>query len=140
MYRPRKHRKLYSKRKRAENYDSDCIFCRLPDEQIIKSTNKFLVTRNIFPYSIWDHYPVGEHWMIIPKRHIEGITELDKAESDELMKLFQEYEALGFNIFTRTPGNSMKTVAHQHTHLIKPTGKEQKFLIYIRKPHIHFHR
>ena len=44
----------------------------------------------------------------------------------------------GYGIFARHDGNEAKTVAHQHTHLIKTVGKPITHLLYVRKPHILF--
>ena len=140
MYRSRHYRRDYEKQMKKNKSDTDCIFCHPKTANITENSQYFYVIENIFPYSIWDFYRLKKHLMLVPKRHVAGLSDLDEAEAKAGMKLLQKYEQAGFNIYARHPKSPVKTIVHQHTHLIKPTGKEQKFLLYLKKPHIHWHR
>lgn len=139
MYRPPKARKEYDKLQKDKNYTEKCVFCSSNRHKILKENQHFYVTENIFPYTIWDHFGVAEHLLLVPKRHVEGVAELTDSESKSYMKLLREYEKQDYNYFARAPVNEKKTVAHQHTHLIKVDKREKNFLIYVKRPHIHWH-
>jgi diadenosine tetraphosphate (Ap4A) HIT family hydrolase len=74
--------------------------------------------------------------MIVPLKHTNTLSDLTADESIEFVGLLASYESKGFNVYARAPHSTMKTVEHQHTHLIKPSTKKTKLLLYIRKPYI----
>lgn len=117
---------------------SDCVFCQIDkfDSQFIKGTKHFKVVNNTFPYSIWDGELVADHLMIVPKVHTDKLGNLTKNSAIEFVKLIEEFEDKGFNLYARAPSSSIKSVVHQHTHMIKPLGRRRKFLIFSRKPYI----
>lgn len=116
----------------------NCEFCQLDSSytQFIKETKSFIVIQNLFPYSSWDFTRTEDHIMIIPKRHIDRLADLKSPEMVEFMDLIGSYESIGYNIYARAPQSGNKTVAHQHTHLIKPVGRMHKFMFYLEKPYI----
>ena len=117
-----------------------CEFCNIANtpNQVVASTDSFYVIKNLFPYSLWDNQSVADHLMIIPKRHVDSLAAFSPQEASEFLKLLSEYESQGYNVYARAPGSKIKTVVHQHTHLIKPKGKMRKFIIFARKPYIRF--
>lgn len=115
---------------------SNCIFCKLHrgDKQFVDSTKSFKIIRNIFSYSLWDNQNVAEHLMVVPKKHIDSLDELSQPQAKEFINLISRYEKKGYNIYARTPGSIIKTIPHQHTHLIKNKGKKKNFLFFLRRP------
>lgn len=104
-----------------------CQFCAITpgDEQFVSQTEHFKVIRNRFPYAVWDTRPVIEHLMIIPKQHIETLADLTAPESKEFVDQISAYEAAEYNIYARAPRSQMRSVKHQHTHLIKISNTEE---------------
>lgn len=137
--RSRKHKRLYKKYLRSLKPTDECIFCALNmgDTQYISETTHFKVVRNRFPYDLWDTQPVIDHLMLVPKQHTDTLKNLTAEESKEYIEQISEFESLGFNIYARTPGSIMKSVTHQHTHLIKvePTSR-RRIVITTRRPFI----
>lgn len=98
---------------------SVCQFCKLPRKQIAERYKLFLVIRNIFGYEIWDSSKVAEHLMILPKRHITTKSDFTDEEKAEFMDIITDYEGKGYNLYSRGHNSHMKSVLHQHSHLIK---------------------
>ena len=90
----------------------------------------------MFGYDIWDGCGVIEHFMIIPKKHTASLADLSKEEKIDYMNQIAQFEADGYSIYARSPGNKTKSVVHQHTHLIKIDNKPKRWLIFLKKPHI----
>ncbi len=118
-----------------------CVFCDInPDsEQFISETKFFKVIRNIYPYSLWDGQVVYDHLMVVPKKHTDRLSELVDGAKAEFIDVTAPYEAEGYNLYARAPSSIIKTVVHQHTHLIKAAGPRRKFLIHTRKPYLRLH-
>ncbi len=93
------------------------------------------VVCNIFPYDVWDTSTVKDHLMIVPKRHVDSVSHFKRTEQTEFMALLGKYEAKGYSVYARAPTNKMKSVTHQHTHLIK-LGPKVRNLLYIEKPRL----
>jgi diadenosine tetraphosphate (Ap4A) HIT family hydrolase len=139
MYRSRKSTLKYNPDKTRESLqklDKLCPFCSLPSEQIVKRYKDFLVVKNLYGYQFWEFMDVTEHLMIIPKRHIQSIVELSKTEKQELIDIMGEWEDSGYNVYLREKESAMKSVPHQHSHLIKTKNKVAKFALYIRRPYL----
>lgn len=134
--RSRKETKQYAEHRR-EVHMRGCIFCALEpgDEQFLTETNSFKLIRNIFPYSIWDSQRVADHLLVVPKQHTDTLSDLTPLQAQEFVQLISGYEKQGYNVYARAPGTATKTVTHQHTHLIKPRGKQLRFLVYALRPH-----
>ena len=102
-----------------------CVFCQIPDSIYIKNVTEenesFWILKNEFPYAVYDGGKVVDHLMIVPKKHIEGISNLTEHEQKGLIELLIKYELLGYSFMARCPNDNGKTIAHQHTHLIKTT-------------------
>ena len=99
---------------------TDCLFCTIPADRIIKE--------NDLAFAMRDGFPVTEyHTLIIPKRHAEtyfDMTREEKEACDELMtKLRSEILELdssvtGFNIGMNAGLSAGQTIFHCHIHLI----------------------
>jgi len=116
----------------------DCEFCKFGSgsSQVRETFHYFRLVENIFGYDIWDGLGVSEHLMLVPKRHVTGLHKFTKNESEEYMKLTAHFEELGYSVYSRSTANISKSVAHQHTHLLRLDDKHKKALLFIRKPHL----
>lgn len=116
-----------------------CVFCEIKkgSDQIVKEGKLFRVIINAFPYTLWDSCTVTEHLMIVPKRHIHSISKFTKEEIDEYHRIGASYEKKGYDLYSRGLSSNMKSIPHQHTHLIKTDGVKIKGLLYKEKPLIH---
>ena len=133
MYHYRKTRKVYKSYPRPEV----CVFCT-PDEQcegIIEDAEHHYIVPNRTFYDVWEHRPVKDHLLVVPKRHTDSLAELEDQARLSIMNAIAKYETQGYNVYARAPGNTQKSVHHQHTHLIKVIDKPGKFMMYLRKPY-----
>jgi diadenosine tetraphosphate (Ap4A) HIT family hydrolase len=135
--RSRKEALRYRKDLKTDQYD-DCVFCLIEREQerIIEKADNFYVIKNKYPYSHWDLQKVTDHLMIIPKKHTDTLSDLTSDEAVEYVKLIGSYESQGYSVYSRAPVSVIKSVVHQHTHLIKTIPEESKLLVYAKKPYI----
>lgn len=133
MYHLRKTFKKY----KALSQTSECPFCDVSEQEaIIFQTKHAFILPNKVRYDLWDGLTVAEHLMVIPKRHVTSMAELTKAEAAEIMAVMQKYEADGYNVYARAVGSIMRSVEHQHTHLIKTSStRRARFLLFIRRPY-----
>jgi diadenosine tetraphosphate (Ap4A) HIT family hydrolase len=139
MYRSRKVVKAYRSevgKKLPKAGLHNCPFCDYRKDLLVLDGNRMIIIKNIFPYQYWEFMDVEDHLMVVPKRHVVSLLELNKEERLEAMELYAEYEAKGYNIYGRSDDNKIKTVAHQHTHLIKVSGKTAKAGFFSKKPYI----
>lgn len=114
-----------------------CDFCAYNESsEVVAEHIQFLVIKNMFPYTVWDGMNVLDHLMLIPRRHITSLSELTADESKEYMELLGSYEDAGYSAYSRSHKNNMKTVPHQHTHLLKTGSKQKKLMVFVRKPHV----
>ena len=125
IYRTRK-----SKRKLKQIKDSGCPFCNL-DERIIEETPTMAVIENAVPYDWWDFRQVTQHFMVIPKRHVETIAELNQTERKEYLEIIAKYESEGYSLYLRSAKNQTRSQPHLHTHLIKSGKENNKFILVI---------
>ena len=106
-------------------YDGKCVFCDMPEkqpDQIQETTDTMMIVQNVFPYETWDNFMVADHKMVVPKRHDGSFDDFTTAERDDFFELIRRYEAAHYSVYSRAPTNVSRTVAHLHTHLIKPVG------------------
>lgn len=115
---------------------NQCQFCTfsLEDQHVLHELKAFWIVKNIFPYDIWDNSSVVNHLMLVPKRHIDSIAHFDHYEREEYVEVLAKYEGQGFSIYARAPGNIIKSVVHQHTHLIKIDNSIKKFMLFSSRP------
>jgi diadenosine tetraphosphate (Ap4A) HIT family hydrolase len=133
-------------RKESRSYDKHrkkiaagvCEFCDIKpgDAQFISETDHFKIVYNIFPYSMWDSQKVSDHLLILPKQHTDTLHDLTPQQAQEFVRLISDYESKGYNVYARAPASRVKTVVHQHTHLIKPSGRIRKLVFMVRRPYV----
>lgn len=115
-----------------------CVFCTGHNEKLIEDHQQFKVIRNIFAYSLWDGQKVIDHLMITPKAHIDSVASFTQEMVPEFHKLMSTYESKGYNVYLRAPTSKIKSVTHQHTHLIKTEGAAKQVILHSRKPYLRF--
>lgn len=114
-----------------------CPFCKIDNTvtDILHDGKYFYVIYNAFPYDIWDGQGVTDHLMITPKRHVCSVSEFTGDEAREFQTLLAEYEFQNYSVYFRHKDNIMKSVEHQHTHLMKFNDKKLKINLYISRPY-----
>lgn len=133
----RSTKKLHTQRRGR----AGCPFCREDTlaEAIYKNKNVYVVP-NLTKYDLWELHDVEEHLLVMPRRHVENLAELNKAEKEALMKVFADYEARGYSVYARGVGYVKRSVKHQHTHLIKVSNTEPKRAFFSSKPYFLYKR
>ena len=96
----------------------NCPFCtKLKKDEIIHQTQYWLVLVNLVPY-----FDEKEHFMTIPKRHVEFTYELTEEELKDyrnielFMKKYFENKCDYFSFIRQTKSN--KSVEHMHYHYL----------------------
>jgi len=93
-----------------------CPFCSIPVADIVVQTVNLVCIR--------DRYPVvPNHFLIIPRRHVESIFDFSPSEWAECHMLINRLKTLvsdadGFNIGTNIGEAGGQTVPHAHIHVI----------------------
>lgn len=85
---------------------------------------------------MWEMRTVAEHLLVIPRRHVRSLSELNDTAQLELMATLADYELKGYNIYARGVGSGQRSVAHQHTHLIKTHPHAAHGSLTIKKPYL----
>lgn len=114
----------------------ECPFCKMKERhpQFVRQERYFKVIRNRTPYSLWDEQVVLDHLMIVPIKHTAKVSDLGGEAAEEYVRLLGEYDERGYCMFARALNASVRSVVHQHTHLMKLDGKKRRFLFMVRKP------
>lgn len=97
----------------------NCPFCNLSDVRCVLTTRSFNAVRDSFPVS-------RGHTLLVPKRHVASVFDLDDEESREIWsavaqvrrQLQQEFNPDGFNIGVNDGIAAGQTVPHAHIHII----------------------
>lgn len=115
-----------------------CNFCDLDSQRILGHFATHLVIDNLYPYELFDDMVVSDHILVVPRRHVFGVSEFTDEEREDWATTIAEYEEDGYTIFSRAAQNKAKSVAHQHTHLIKPNMElgAIESLMFNRAPHV----
>ncbi len=123
---------------RRNNKNVGCPFCRFEvnDNQVVHEGKEFWIVKNIFPYDLWENLEVLDHLMIVPKRHVDSLHHFTPTELEEYTMTLAKYDKQGYSTYGRTSKNVAKTIAHQHTHLLKLGDRPAKALFFLRKPYI----
>ena len=96
----------------------NCIFCN-PEREI--------VAENESAIAVFDNFPVSPgHVLVLPRRHVETIWDLDEAEYDRCFRLVREVQPIlairygpdGFNVGTNCGEAAGQSVWHAHIHVI----------------------
>ena len=56
--------------------------------------------------------------MAVPKRHVKNFSEMNQQEAMELLQIISQYEIDGYSMYARAPKDVMRSITHQHTHLL----------------------
>jgi ATP adenylyltransferase len=109
--------------------ENSCIFCDYNKEDILMPELTF--GRNLISgiaYCILDKYPVTKgHTLIIPKRHVEFISELSFLEMEHIFLLAKHRmewiqsemkDITGWNFGVNQGESAGQTISHLHFHLI----------------------
>lgn len=137
--RTRKQTKQYKRhQKYVEPPGDGCVFCKITSKshQFVEQSGSFKVIRNIFPYSLWDNQPVQDHLLVIPAQHTDTLADITPKAAQEFVSLISKYESRGYSLYARPPQSVMKSLTHQHTHLIKLQDRKIRGLLFIHKPYI----
>lgn len=101
----------------------DCIFCKIAKGEIPSSKlyedDKILAFKDLEPQA-------PTHVLIIPKEHIESVSEVDSGNSAVVAKIFETAAKLskelelekGYRIVTNCGEDGQQSVKHLHFHLL----------------------
>ncbi len=130
-----KQEKIYRKHQKRTD-DSICSFCVITEnhDQFVDKAKYFNIIRNRFPYDFWDGQGIIDHLMIVPHRHTNDLSGMKNDEKIEYVDLISAYEKRGYSFFARSPSSITKSIAHQHTHLIKSDRRLKRFVLLLKKP------
>ena len=134
MFHYRKTRKVYTGFPKPEV----CNFCD-PEtlaNAVYETEHAYIVPNRVF-YDVWELRDVADHLLVVPKRHVKSLSQLNTPERAAIMDVISDYEGRDYNIYARSVDSKQRSVAHQHTHLIKTTEAKRKprALIFTRKPY-----
>jgi len=97
----------------------DCPFCSMPANRI--------VLQDALVFAVRDAYPISPgHTLIIPRRHVASVFEVDRNESSAMLALLGRARELldselgpdGYNIGINDGEAAGQTIMHVHIHLI----------------------
>ena len=97
----------------------ECQFCVLPKSRVWFDQGGVVVFRDAYPIS-------PGHTLVIPKKHVKSLFELDEDEREDLFQALSRAKSLlesemkpdGFNIGINEGIAAGQTVFHLHVHLI----------------------
>lgn len=121
---------------RRNNNKDDCPFCSIDSShpQYIDQTKNFKIINNHIPYSLWDGQGVIEHLMVIPRIHIDTLADIPLIAKREYLTLISSYETRGYDVYARAKNSGVRSVAHQHTHLLRLDGKNKRIMFVLKRP------
>lgn len=97
----------------------DCVFCRIPGQQILLENDHFFAIRDIHPVS-------RGHCLIVAKRHCQDWFALSEGEMLALREISQslkawldrEFQPDGVNLGVNCGAAAGQSVFHFHMHVI----------------------
>lgn len=115
--------------------DLDCIFCAQAqgDERIsylpVFEDEFLMVELNIFPYNTG-------HLMVVPKKHVNSMTELEDEERNRLFAMVQKVEELqkevvdpaGIDVGMNIGKAAGESIPHLHVQLVPIYEKDRGFM------------
>ena len=115
--------------------DIDCIFCAQVegDERVSKlevfEDDFLMVELNIFPYNTG-------HLMVVPKRHVNSMTDLSDEERNRLFAMVQKVEELqrevvepaGIDVGMNIGKAAGESIPHLHVQLVPIYEKDRGFM------------
>jgi len=103
---------------------TDCLFCKIRDGEIpgdiVFDTDDMLAFRDVNPQA-------PTHVLIIPKKHISTVNDLDENDEAIMGKLFRTAKLIaaqegvsddGYRLVVNCNENAGQTVFHIHMHLL----------------------
>ncbi|MDT8437205.1 MAG: HIT family protein [Gemmatimonadota bacterium] len=99
--------------------DLDCPFCTLPPERVWLEDEGGVAA--------WDGYPAAQgHTLVLPRRHVECLWDLDRPEQAGLWdlvararaRLEDRYAPDGFTVGVNDGLAAGQTIPHAHIHVI----------------------
>jgi len=99
---------------------NDCLFCK-------ETTVAKRVLEGKRFYVVFDEYPVNPgHLLLIPKRHVPDLFDLDDAEFSELRSMLNKSREMldaklrpdGYNVGANCGSAAGQTIHHAHIHMI----------------------
>lgn len=126
-------RKEYEANKIPE--DIDCIFCAQVDKDDrvsflpVYEDDFLMVELNIFPYNTG-------HLMVVPKKHVNSLTDLEDEERDRLFKMVAKVEELqeevvdpaGIDVGINIGKAAGESIPHLHVQLVPIYEKDRGFM------------
>jgi diadenosine tetraphosphate (Ap4A) HIT family hydrolase len=96
-----------------------CPFCNLEPQQVVLENDVGVALRDILPVS-------KGHTLVVPKRHVVSLFDLDAAEqaavwllaAEVRARLLEELHPAGFNVGVNDSRAAGQTVMHAHIHVI----------------------
>ena len=76
------------------------------------------IIANDFPYVRWLGQKVYSHLMLVPQRHVLGLSNLTPDERLDFMRAVSEYEAAGYTFYLRAQADPTRSVPHLHGHFL----------------------
>ena len=115
--------------------DIDCVFCaQVEDDERVSKLEIFeddflMVELNIFPYNTG-------HIMVIPKRHVNSMTDLSDEERNRLFAMVQKVEELqrnvvepaGIDVGMNIGKAAGESIPHLHVQLVPIYEKDRGFM------------
>jgi diadenosine tetraphosphate (Ap4A) HIT family hydrolase len=103
----------------VEDERTSCVFCSIPQEQIILAHPLAVVKLDGFPLT-------QGHSLVIPRRHVASFFETTAQERSAILELLErakvyldmEHRPDGYNIGINDGAAAGQTVMHLHVHLI----------------------
>ncbi len=102
----------------------DCLFCKIANKEIesdiVFEDDKVMAFKDISPAA-----PV--HLLVIPKKHINSIMEIDKMDGPEIEGMMKTIVSIasdlglekdGFRVVTNTGDYGGQSVGHLHFHIL----------------------
>lgn len=112
-----------------EALERDCPLCRpgWVDQDVCDlNLNHFMIVDNQAPYDVWDMRPVRRHKMLVAKRHILSVSDMNRDEVSEMIRAIKTYTDAGFFIFLKPRNLDIMSVHHWHMHFIETENKKLK--------------
>ncbi|MFT8870722.1 MAG: HIT family protein [Sporolactobacillus sp.] len=120
--------------------DNDCIFCKIINGDIPSA--KVYEDEDVYAFLDIGQVTKG-HTLVIPKKHIENIFELDADTAAKLYRvvpsiaraLKETFHPVGLNVLNSNGKLAGQSVFHYHIHLIPRYGADDTFT-FTFTPHV----
>lgn len=126
-----------TRKKYVSRLSKECPFCK-PETiaNAVYEDSLLYIVPNLTKYDLWELRDVTDHLLIIPKRHVVALHELNSEERQAVMDTIAKYDHLGYSVYARGVGVVSRSVPHQHTHLIKTNDKPARLSFFLKKPYL----